>query len=410
MNGKEKCDFMRRMRRIAAEKLGLEYSPDPCDNSGNCRGRCEITSAETEALQQQLNDSGRADINFEDAVHNEIDNLENPGCEIPEPQRVHPYDPFGRRILDEVAPEDSATARYLQELEDEFEEANIAEPLNSYALPPKKAQEPENEEAKPLRREVLLTECEIAGWYYHSDDDICNELTEGMELRLVRQTDNPHDRFAVAVVPAEDYPEILEDFDFDEILGFVPRSENHLIAQLMDLGWQDIFKVRLTGIREDGPRAGRLRMSVYMQSRSDQQPEEGERLCAFLTDNYQFKELGEMLSDHGFAYLLQKGNDDDCYEPAEKDHIIMLHRNGARSEVYLMSVMATSHKAHAILSVEIEALEEECGQPFILTNIKGPVSIPSEKLSFLDHEGLTLSQPAALLSPYATACLLKLLK
>lgn len=416
MNGKEKCDFMRRMRRLAAEKLGLKYEPVECDGSQDCRGRCEITVAETEDLQRQLDDSGRADVDFEDAVHDEIDHLENPGAKVPEPQKIRPYDPFGRHSLDEVAPENQETEEYLQRLEDEFEEAVISEPLNSYAIPPKQAapqtsETTEDAAVKQPRREILLTECEVAGWFFHSDDEVCNELSEGMELRLVRQKDNPHDRFAVAVVLADEYPEIPEDFDFEEILGYVPRSENHLIAQLMDLGWEEIFTARLTEIRTDGPRAGRLRMSIYMQSRTDREQAEGERLCCFLLDSDQLKEVQDMLSSHGFAYLLWKKEvETDCYEPAEKDHIVMLHRDGSRSTVYLMNVMATSHKAHALLSCEIEALPEESGMPFILTNIKGPVAIPSDKLAFLDREGLTLSQPAALLSTYATACIRKLLK
>ena len=65
------------------------------------------------------------------------------------------------------------------------------------------------------------------------------ELKIGAQLRLVRERENGFDPNAVAIY-------------YDEYkLGFVPRSENELIAKFLDLGYSKIFDLRVQRISQD---------------------------------------------------------------------------------------------------------------------------------------------------------------
>ena len=65
------------------------------------------------------------------------------------------------------------------------------------------------------------------------------ELKIGTQLRLVRERENGFDPNAVAIY--------LDDYK----LGFVPRSENELIAKFLDLGYSEIFDLRVQRIALD---------------------------------------------------------------------------------------------------------------------------------------------------------------
>lgn len=78
--------------------------------------------------------------------------------------------------------------------------------------------------AGETHRSVLIQESPIAGFQFHRGDAIWSSLGVGQELELVRESSNPHDVNAVAV-----------HFHKDK-LGYVPRSENGAIAQILDRG------------------------------------------------------------------------------------------------------------------------------------------------------------------------------
>jgi hypothetical protein len=73
-------------------------------------------------------------------------------------------------------------------------------------------------------RSVVIQECQIAGFQFHRGDAIWSSLTLGDELSVIREASNEHDADAVAV------------YFQDQKLGYVPRGENHAIAQMLDRG------------------------------------------------------------------------------------------------------------------------------------------------------------------------------
>ncbi|MBQ7542531.1 MAG: HIRAN domain-containing protein [Clostridia bacterium] len=78
---------------------------------------------------------------------------------------------------------------------------------------------------------ILVLKTGIAGMQFYVDEgseeerQILEKLTPGTELRLFRDPDNEHDRWAISVYTTE-----------DRELGYVTRFKNETIARLMDAG------------------------------------------------------------------------------------------------------------------------------------------------------------------------------
>ena len=81
-------------------------------------------------------------------------------------------------------------------------------------------------------------------------------------MALVREKDNKHDKYAIAVALADDYDGDPDDFDFDFILGYVPRTENQHLATMMDLGWTEAFECELSQVNGSNPYKGSLYMKI----------------------------------------------------------------------------------------------------------------------------------------------------
>ncbi|SFW22694.1 HIRAN domain-containing protein [Nitrosovibrio sp. Nv17] len=78
--------------------------------------------------------------------------------------------------------------------------------------------------ASTASRVVLIQTSPIAGFQYHDGEAVWTGLRVGQALTLVRESRNPHDGKAVRV-----------DW-LGHKLGYVPRSENHAVAELLDRG------------------------------------------------------------------------------------------------------------------------------------------------------------------------------
>ena len=80
-------------------------------------------------------------------------------------------------------------------------------------------------------RSILVLKTGVAGLHYHVDENseegrkLLEALTPGTELKLFRDTDNEHDKWAISVYTSD-----------DQELGYVPRFKNETIARLMDCG------------------------------------------------------------------------------------------------------------------------------------------------------------------------------
>lgn len=85
----------------------------------------------------------------------------------------------------------------------------------------------------PVRR-VLLAVVPIAGFQHHHGmhHSVLRRLRKGRRLRLVREPDNPHDAWAIALHTRR-----------GEHLGYIPRTSNRPIARMIDQGMQIVAMI-----------------------------------------------------------------------------------------------------------------------------------------------------------------------
>lgn len=368
--GKEKCERLKAIRKQIAEQYGLEYVPTECTHKGECTGTCPKCDAELRDLQEQLNRKGIKDIDL---------NVEIPilgsGDDTTENADIH-------ILQGEVA----APELLLEGM-----------PAPSF-IPRRKIH-------------VLYKECHIAGTTFHNLEDVWDELYEGAKLALVREKDNLHDRNAVAVALADDYDGDPENFDFDYILGYVPRTENTHIAMMLDMGWTETFECELSRIEGDNPRTGKLYMKIYIVSKNEVEVTD-HLLRAMELDDEKFTDLTTSLLNQGCTYFRWGG-----FPPwvrnlsKKKDKVVFIHRRGNKADLYLLHCIAVGDDDAAYFVEEKELLHavDDCCF-YVFTNIKGPVTIANGQLDFLNGEPVENDQPEAYLSESASKRLYELLE
>ena len=77
----------------------------------------------------------------------------------------------------------------------------------------------------PFARELIVLECQVAGTSYQNLEAIEPQLNLNDRFLLIRESENKHDNFAVAIYTSS-----------REKLGYLPRSKNETIARLLDAG------------------------------------------------------------------------------------------------------------------------------------------------------------------------------
>ena len=108
-----------------------------------------------------------------------------------------------------------------------------------------------NEKREERRRH--LANFHIAGFSYWDGCEALEHLKPGKELELVREEDNKFDPYAVAI------------WYGDYKLGFVPRGENKEISKYIEMGWSDIFEVRVTRVTPDVHPEQQVEVIVYIK-------------------------------------------------------------------------------------------------------------------------------------------------
>ena len=98
-------------------------------------------------------------------------------------------------------------------------------------------------------KKKYFMDCHLAGRKYHDADDVWEELKVGTILRLERDKENRYDTNAVAVIYEQKNKkgEMVDEY----LLGYIPRSENETIANLLEMGWGDIFECRISKLNPD---------------------------------------------------------------------------------------------------------------------------------------------------------------
>lgn len=98
---------------------------------------------------------------------------------------------------------------------------------------------------------------EIAGFTYWEGCRAFGQMRIGTALRLVREDDNKFDPYAVAIY--------FKNFK----LGFIPRSKNEAISQLLDLGYANIFDVRVQRLLPDQHPEKQVNVVVFLKEATE---------------------------------------------------------------------------------------------------------------------------------------------
>ena len=106
--------------------------------------------------------------------------------------------------------------------------------------------------AVPKRREIFLKTIHIAGWYFRENIyEIADTLSDGDRLTLQREPTNEHDELAIKILDKD-----------GNMLGYVPRRNNAVIARLMDIG-KEFYAV----LAPREPEEGEDKMNCLMRAK-----------------------------------------------------------------------------------------------------------------------------------------------
>ncbi len=78
---------------------------------------------------------------------------------------------------------------------------------------------------RPMQQKIFLDSVYAAGISHIDDPEIVSLLKPEEKLRLVREPENPYDRYAIRI-----------DNENGQKIGYVPRRSNRVYARLMDAG------------------------------------------------------------------------------------------------------------------------------------------------------------------------------
>ena len=133
MNGKDKCEELKRIRKEIAEQNQIEFTPSDCNHEGSCHGVCPACEKEADFILEELKKRAEAglpiklDVDLEKRLSQIEDNEEDLGSSddtvmvntdgiIPEPEILMGEPEIEQYILqgDIAAPDD-----FIEESEEE---------------------------------------------------------------------------------------------------------------------------------------------------------------------------------------------------------------------------------------------------------------------------------------------------
>lgn len=377
--GKEMCEVLKSMRKKLAEQYGLVYEPTECHHEGSCQGTCPRCDAELRDLQRQLEEKGVPHVEFDDMMNAEVEKL---------------YQKQMNKLQEQLN-EDNKTI-------------DITEGMPGPPILPPGIQVLEGDMQSPPEnitryKRTLYKNCAVAGISFHDIDDIWEELYVGCKIALVRDKKNKHDRNAVAVALADDYDGNPDDFDFDYILGYIPRSENEHIAMMLDMGWSEMFECEISELNEHRPYSDRLHIDIYIRSKEECEDQHCDQLRALALDEDRYNRIASDLINKGNTYFRWGGFPPwERSLPIKGDNVVFVHRRDKECVLYLMHLIATGDDAYPFVEDKEELnMVDDCTH-YVFTNVKGPIVMGKEDVAFLDEEIIDKLQPEEYLTKEAS--------
>ena len=97
---------------------------------------------------------------------------------------------------------------------------------------------------------VLVQSSPLAGSQYYAVEALWGEMRLGDRLTLVREPENRYDKRAVRIEWK------------GHKLGYVPRKNNHLVAESLDMG--EALEARISKLRDDPDPWQRIEFEIYL--------------------------------------------------------------------------------------------------------------------------------------------------
>lgn len=241
----------------------------------------------------------------------------------------------------------------------------------------------EPQQPLPYERKVLL-ECPVAGAGFHDINNIWDELYIGAKIALVREQGNKYDKNAVAVALANDYDDDPENFDFNFILGYIPRTLNNAIAVMLDMGHEDILEAEITELNEHAPYSDRVHITVYVRSKEPIPPSDNRLRLKTFEEEEEWNTFTDEIWQKGVSLFRWGGFPPwELDLPKKGDMVVFMYKRAETTALYLMTVIAKDDDcAPYVDDIENLYMLDDCS-PYALTVVKGPVSVRNEKLDFM---------------------------
>lgn len=346
--GKEKCEILKAIRTQIAQKYGLDYTPSVCNNDGDCIGTCPKCEAELADLQRQLEEKAITDITLDKSFEELADNFSKSDDQddivLPEQQ-----------LAGQIAPPD------------EFEglEGDII-------CPP--------DEGTPVERKILV-ECPVAGIGFHDIEEVWDELYEGAKVSLIRESDNPHDKNAVAVALSED----TDDPEICRVIGYIPRKDNKAVAALIDMGWGKLLEAEISEKNDNASYSNRLHISVYVKNQEEVKSEDDRLHLMVFSNQEDWDSFTDDLWKDGYSYFRWGGFPPwELDLPEKGDKVVFLHSGEQESSMYLVKTIAIGIESLPYLKNKEELYYVDDCTTYVVTNVCGKLTVDNEELSFLE--------------------------
>lgn len=237
-------------------------------------------------------------------------------------------------------------------------------------------------------KKVFFKECAVAGVSFHLkyEDELWEALEVGTKLALVRQKDNKHDKNAVAIALADDFEGDPEDFDFDFIIGYVPRSENAELATLLDAGYGSKFSAEISTLKTHGNLNDRIRITIFLET-NEKVLVRPDLLRAQSINEQELSDMIYQLNLKG-CYNMLFGYEDYIRQeilPSLNEKIVFVHRDTDREILFLMMV---TEVGDPYIKHEDREIKYDVLRAWQLSNIMGPIYIKKSDYNFLYGEDL----------------------
>ncbi len=354
MNGKDKCELLRNIRKTVAERYGLHYEPRECHHEGDCLGTCPMCDAEVADLQRQLEEKGIANVDISDkSILQEWDGFEE-GTSMPVNSSDGSEDAERKIIV-------------TQGLVPDF-----PEPLQGDVAPHGYMDE--------CASECVIAETYIDGLELYNALEVWQDLYEGMELDLVRHCKSQYDDNAEALMVRLEKDGLLMTY----VLGFLPKGEIKTVIAFMNMGWEDYFIVRITDIDEHKGKPLKIHVSISIRNRRYVKRITKDNMLRYMTISpEEYAETAESIRKKGTVYFRWRFFPPWKYGmPHEGERVLVICKDKEETTLHLMMVAATDTGCVPFVEGGIEEVElvDDC-TAYVLVSLGREVTVPNTDMS-----------------------------